>query len=90
VNIIVETVRDALDDTPPELVADLMEQGIAIAGGGALLQGLDERLSEETKMRVYVADDPMTCVARGAGRVLEDLDRLHKVLASLQRGSTVH
>jgi len=90
VNIIVETVRDALDDTPPELVADLMEQGIALAGGGALLQGLDERLSEETRMRVYVADDAMTCVARGAGKVLEDLDRLHKVLASLQRGSTVH
>jgi rod shape-determining protein MreB len=90
VSIIVETVRDALDDTPPELVADLMEQGIALAGGGALLQGLDERLSEETKMRVYVADDPMTCVARGAGAVLEDLDRLHTVLASLQRGSTVH
>jgi rod shape-determining protein MreB len=90
VNTIIEMVRDALDDTPPELVADLMEQGIALAGGGALLQGLDERLSEETKMRVYVADDPMTCVARGAGKVLEDLDRLHKVLASLQRGSTVH
>jgi rod shape-determining protein MreB len=90
VNIIVETVRDALDDTPPELVADLMEQGIALAGGGALLQGLDQRLSEETKMRVYVADDALTCVARGAGRVLEDLDRLHKVLAGLQRGSTVH
>jgi rod shape-determining protein MreB len=90
VNTIVETVREALDDTPPELVADLMEQGIALAGGGALLQGLDERLSEETRMRVYVADDPMTCVARGAGKVLEDLDRLHKVLASLQRGSTVH
>ena len=90
VNVIVETIRGALDDTPPELVADLMEQGIALAGGGALLQGLDRRLSEETKMRVYVADDPMTCVARGAGRVLEDLDHLHKVLASLQRGSTVH
>jgi len=87
---IVEMVREALDDTPPELIADLMEQGIAIAGGGALLQGMAERLSEETKMRVFVADDPMTCVARGAGRVLEDLDRLQKVLASLQRGSTVH
>jgi rod shape-determining protein MreB len=90
VTTIVEMVREALDDTPPELVADLMEQGIALAGGGALLQGLAERLSEETKMRVFVADEPMTCVARGAGRVLEDLDRLQKVLASLQRGSTVH
>jgi rod shape-determining protein MreB len=90
VNIIVETVRDAVDDTPPELVADLMEQGVALAGGGALLQGLDQRLSEETKMRVYVAEDALTCVARGAGKVLEDLDRLHAVLAGLQRGSTVH
>lgn len=90
VNTIVETVRDALDDTPPELIADLMEQGIALAGGGALLQGLDERLSEETKMRVYVAEDAMTCVARGAGKILENPDRLFKVLASLQRGSTVH
>ena len=90
VQLIVDMVREALDDTPPELVADLMEQGIALAGGGALVQGLAERLSEETKMRVFVADDPMTCVARGAGAVLEDLDRLHKVLADLQRGSTVH
>lgn len=90
VNIIVETLRDALDDTPPELVADLMEQGIVLAGGGALLQGLDERLSEETKMRVYVAEDALTCVARGAGLVLEDLDRYHKVLTDLQRGSTSH
>jgi rod shape-determining protein MreB len=90
VNIIVETVREAIDETPPELIADLMEQGVVLAGGGALLQCLDRRLSEETKMRVYVADDAMTCVARGAGRILEDLDRLYPVLASLQRGSTVH
>jgi rod shape-determining protein MreB len=90
VGIIVETVREAVDETPPELIADLMEQGIALAGGGALLQGLDQRLSDETKMRVYVAEDAMTCVARGAGAILEDLDRLHTVLASLQRGSTVH
>jgi rod shape-determining protein MreB len=90
VNIIVETVREAIDETPPELIADLMEQGIVLAGGGALLQGLDHRLSEEVKMRVYVAEDAMTCVARGAGRILEDLDHLHSVLASLQRGSTSH
>ncbi|MBN1135895.1 MAG: rod shape-determining protein [Anaerolineae bacterium] len=90
VNIIVETVRESVDETPPELVADLMEQGIVLAGGGALLQGLAERLSEETKMRVYVAEDAMTCVARGAGKILEHLDRYSKVLANLQRGSTVH
>jgi len=87
--LIVDTVKSALDETPPELVADLMEQGIALAGGGALLQGLAERLSEETKMRVYVAEDPLTCVARGAGRILEELDVLSKVLATTQRNRTV-
>jgi len=88
VSIIVDTVKSALDETPPELVADLMESGIYLAGGGALLQGLAERLSDETKMRVQVAEDPMTCVARGAGKVLEDLDTLSKVLASTQRRGT--
>jgi rod shape-determining protein MreB len=85
VSRIVETVRDALDETPPELIADLMEQGICLAGGGAQLQGLAERLSDETKMHCYVAEDSMTCVARGAGHVLEDLDRLENVLASMDR-----
>jgi len=83
VNLIVDTVKDALDETPPELVADLMEQGIALAGGVGQLRGLAERLADETKMNVYVADDPMSCVALGAGLVLEDLDRLSKILASV-------
>ena len=90
VNIIVDSVRDALDETPPELIADLMENGIALTGGGGLLQGLAERLSEETKIRVYVAEDPLTCVARGAGIVVENLDKYGKVLASLDRQSTNH
>ncbi len=88
--IIVDTVRQAIDETPPELISDLMEHGIALAGGGALLDGLAERLSEETRMRVYVAEDPLTCVARGAEKVLENFDVLHKTLASMQRGSTLH
>jgi rod shape-determining protein MreB len=88
VSTIVEAVRDTLDETPPELIADLMEQGICLAGGGSQLQGMADRLSEETKMHCYVAEDSMTCVARGAGRVLEDLDRLEKVLASLDRRTT--
>lgn len=87
VNAIVEVVRDTLDDTPPEPIADLLEHGIALAGGGALLKGLAHRLSDETKMNVYVADDPLACVAKGAGRVLEDLDGLQKVLATTQRTS---
>jgi rod shape-determining protein MreB len=87
VSVIVQVVRDTLDDTPPELVADLMEQGVCLAGGGALLKGLAQRLTDETKMRVWVADDPLACVAKGAGKVLEDLDNLSKVLASTQRPS---
>jgi len=90
VSIIVDTIRQAIDETPPELIADLMEHGIALAGGGALLKGLAQRLTEETKMKVYVAEDPLSCVARGAGMVLEDFDILQKTLASMQRGSTLH
>ncbi len=89
VSTIVELVRDTLDDTPPELVADLMDHGIVLAGGGALLQGLAQRLQDETKMHVRVADDPMACVARGAGAVLEDLDTLHVALAATQRVGTI-
>ncbi|MCW5879425.1 MAG: rod shape-determining protein [Anaerolineae bacterium] len=87
VNAIVEVVRDTLDDTPPEPIADLLEHGIALAGGGALLRGLAQRLADETKMHVYVADDPLACVAKGAGAVLENLDAYAKVLASTQRAS---
>lgn len=90
VNIIVDTVKDALDETPPELVADLMEIGVCLAGGGAQLRGLASRLADEIKINVWVAEDAMTCVARGAGKILEDYESLHKVLASLQRGSTHH
>jgi rod shape-determining protein MreB len=90
VAMIVEEVRSALEDTPPELIADLMEQGIALAGGGALLKGLADRLSDETKMRVYVADDALTCVVRGGGIVLEHLDTLTHVLTSTQRRNTRH
>ena len=90
VSMIVEEVRTALEDTPPELVADLMEQGIALAGGGALLKGLADRLSDDTKMRVYVADDALTCVVRGGGIVLEHLDTLTHVLTSTQRRNTRH
>jgi rod shape-determining protein MreB len=88
VNIIIDTVKDALDDTPPELVADLMESGITIAGGGGMLKGIAERVQEEVNIRAYVADDPMTCVARGAGRILEDYTNLRRLLVGPERGST--
>jgi len=80
VSIIVDAVKEALDETPPELIADLMETGICLAGGGANLRGLTERISEDTNMQAWAAQDPMTCVARGAGRVLEELDALREVL----------
>lgn len=82
INIIIDLIKDTLDETPPELIADLMEIGICLAGGSAELKGLAERVSEETNMRAWVAQDPMTCVARGAGKVLEELDTLHELLAS--------
>ncbi|NPV09664.1 MAG: rod shape-determining protein [Anaerolineae bacterium] len=85
VHIICDAVRNTLDETPPELVADLMEHGIALVGGGALLQGLSQRLAEETRMKVVVAEEPLTCVAKGAGRVLEELDTLRKVLSATHR-----
>ena len=90
VNIIVDTVKDSLDETPPELVADLMEVGICLAGGVAQMQGLAERVEDTVKMRVWIAEDSMTCVARGAALVLEDLDNYNRVLVGLDRGSTHH
>jgi len=90
VGIIVDTIRDALDETPPELVADLMEAGVCMAGGGSQLRGLTERVADEVKIRVWLAEDSMTCVARGAGRILEDYDNLSRLLAGLERGSTQH
>ncbi len=88
VNMIVDVVRETLDATPPELIADLMEIGVALAGGGSLLKGLAQRLTEETKIRCWVAPDPLSCVSLGAGKVLEELDVLKVVLASTDRRYT--
>jgi rod shape-determining protein MreB len=82
VNIVVDLIRDTLDETPPELVADLMETGICLAGGGGQLKGLSERVSEESHIRAWVADDAMTCVSRGAGMVLENFEFMRQTLAS--------
>jgi rod shape-determining protein MreB len=87
---IIDTVKDALDESPPEIIADLMETGICLAGGGSQLRGLDRRLTDELRVRVWVAEDPMTCVARGAGMILEDYDHLRQLLVGLERGSTRH
>ncbi len=74
INAIVQEVRGALEETPPELVADIMEHGITLAGGGSLLHGLDRRIAAETRMPVYVAEDPLSCVARGAGKMVENFE----------------
>jgi rod shape-determining protein MreB len=79
---IVDTIKDTIEETPPELVADIMDQGIVLAGGGALLNGLDRRVSEATQMPVHVADDPLTCVCRGTGKALEELDAMERTLVS--------
>ena len=85
VNAIVDTVKDTLDNTPPELAADIMEQGIVLTGGGALLAGLDERLRAETGMPIVVAQDPLQCVALGSGQCLEEFEALKQVLITSSR-----
>lgn len=90
VQTIIDTVKDALDEAPPEIIADLMDVGICLAGGGAQLQGLDRRLLDELRVRAWVAEDPMSCVARGAGMVLENYKELRRLLVGLERGSTRH
>jgi rod shape-determining protein MreB len=84
VNTIVDLVKASIEETPPELVADIMEQGITLAGGGALLLGLERRLQTELRMPVHTAEEPLTCVARGAGRVAESLHQYERALAGGQ------
>ncbi len=76
---IVETVRTCLERTPPELAADIIEKGVVLTGGGALLRGMDWLLQHVTQLPVRVADDPLSCAARGAGKALDDLELLRKV-----------
>lgn len=83
--IIIDTIKDALDEAPPEIGADLLDTGICLAGGSSQLQGLVQRLASELRMHVWLADDPMTCVARGAGIVLEDLNRFQHLLVDVDR-----
>ncbi len=90
VQTIIDTIRDALDEVPPEIIADLMETGICLSGGGSQLQLFDKRLMEELRIRCWLADDPMSCVARGAGLLLEKYDTLRSLLVGLERGSTHH
>jgi len=89
VQLIVDTVKETLEMTPPELITDIMDRGIIMAGGGALLRGLDELLSHETMMPVYVSEDPLTTVARGTGVVLEELRTLKRVVITSQKAKAL-
>ncbi|MBP0964405.1 MAG: rod shape-determining protein [Oscillospiraceae bacterium] len=77
---VIEAIKTTLEKTPPELAADIIDQGITLAGGGALLRGLDMLINKETGMPVNIAKSPLDCVAEGTGKVLEDIEKLHEVL----------
>ena len=78
--VIVNSVKSVIEEIPPELISDIMTKGIILAGGGALLRGLDKLIGEATQMPIIVAEDPLTCVVRGTGVVVEDLEQLKDVL----------
>ena len=80
-----DSIKLTLEKTPPELASDVMERGIMLAGGGALLKGLDRLISEETGIPVFIAEQPIDCVVLGTGKVLEELDTLSNVLLSSKR-----
>jgi rod shape-determining protein MreB len=85
IDAIIEAVRQALEETPPELSADILDKGIVVTGGGALIKGLDKRLREETNLPINIAEDPLKCVVRGTGVVLENMSDFSKVLVKSRR-----
>jgi rod shape-determining protein MreB len=85
INEIVEVVKATLEKTPPELASDIVEKGIVLAGGGALIRNLDKLLSQKTEMPVYIAENPLECVVKGTGKTLEDLERLKTVLINARK-----
>jgi rod shape-determining protein MreB len=82
VNAIIDAIKTTLDRTPPELAADIMDRGIVLTGGGALLRGLDKRLRHETGMPVKIADTPLQAVVLGSGKCLEEFEVLQRVLVT--------
>ncbi|MCI8650117.1 MAG: rod shape-determining protein [Anaerotruncus sp.] len=85
-SMIVDAIRVTLEKTPPELSADIIDHGITLTGGGGLLHGLDQLIANETGMPVYIAENPLDCVALGTGKVLDDIDRLRELLSDDDRG----
>ena len=82
---IISEIKTAIEETPPELLSDVMTKGIYLAGGGSLLRGLDALIQKETRMPTRIIEDPMTAVVRGAGMVLENLDDLQEVLVETEQ-----
>ena len=76
---ITDAIRLTLEKTPPELASDIIENGIFLSGGGALLKGLDKLIEKETSMPVHIADEPLNCVAEGTGKIIEDMSILDKL-----------
>lgn len=85
INEIIEVIKGSLEKTPPELASDIMEKGIVLAGGGALIENLDKLVSMKTGMPAYVAENPLECVVKGTGKTIEDLDKLRTVLLNARR-----
>ena len=77
---VIDAIKATLEETPPELAADIIDQGITLAGGGALLRGLDKLINRETGMPVYIAEYPLDCVAEGTGKILENVDKYQDAL----------
>ena len=84
VKTIVSNIKATIEETPPELVADIMNRGIVLVGGGSLLRGIDKLVSKETQISVRLADDPLTAVVRGTGVIIEDMDKLREVVVSIE------
>ena len=85
INRIIETIKTTLEKTPPELSADLVEKGIIVSGGGALIRNFDQLLSNKTNMLVYVVEEPLESVVRGTGKTLENIDKLRPILIKTRK-----
>jgi rod shape-determining protein MreB len=85
VHQIIEAISETIEETPPELVGDIVEHGIVLAGGGSLIKGIDKLIAQEMKMPVWITEDPQTAVVRGCGKLLDDPILLHKVQVAQRR-----
>ena len=85
INSIVEVIKATLEKTPPELASDIMVKGIVLTGGGALIRNIDKLISEKTEMPVVIAENPLNCVVKGAGKTLTDIDKLKSIIANTRK-----